>query len=384
MIQVKDLQFPRYFLLYEIDLNPKIALQILQTEVEVQSGEPDKAILKGNKLVITNPSSITRFLFLVLYRLISHYTRQGIQQDKLGLGLLFACKEYTYIDYVESNKRIPVLISEEKIAVCDVVINELIEPLIGKIPRMKVLFADSNFVDACEISESAEKMSKRFKFPFRSVSFRDYPVLIANNSIYNEAAIMAHMCVRILEHNIGADKTSKVVKSLVLSDAGNMGANLVSILKILKGDPIFVMDFLKYFKSNVTFTPKEEKRANQVRNHMFATDTYLSHYVKTAQSADGKHTPQVFKQWHEWAAIVGLIEKQLGPMRGSMWPTTDNVKPYEDAHRQMEIERTKEKGKTQLNFEELLELAREWYGHKTVQPGQLAEKLLSENRIWKT
>lgn len=385
MIQVKDLQFPRYFLLHEIDLDPKIAFKILQTEVEIHSGEPDKAILKGNKLVITNPSSITKFIFLVLYKLISAYTKHGIQQDKLGLGLLFACKEYTYIDYVESHKKMSVLISEEKIPVCDIVINELIEPLVGKIPRMRVLYIDSNFVDACEISESAEKFSKRFKLPFRSVSFNDYPILVANNSIYNEAATLSHMCIKILEHSLGTSKTHKIVKNLVLSDAGNMGANLVSILKILKGDPIFVMDFLKYFKSNVTLSPKEEKRAYQVRNHIFATDTYLSNYIKTAQSGGaGKHTPEVFKQWHEWSAIVGLIEKQLAPMRGSMWPTSDNVKPFEDAHRQMEVARAKEKGKTQLNFEELLELTREWYGHKTVQPGELTEKLLSENRVWKT
>ncbi len=383
MIQVKDLQFPRYFLLHEIDLDPRITLQMLQIEVEIKSGEPDKAILKGNKLVITNPSSITRFLFLVLYKLISSYTRQGIQQDKLGLGLLFACKGYSYTDYVESHKKLPVLVSEEKLPVCDVIINELIEPLIGKIHPLRILFIESNFVDACEVSESAEKFSKRFKLPFRTVSFHDYPVLVANSSIYNEAATMAHICIKTLEHSIGVDTTCKVVKNLILSDAGNIGANLLSILKILKGDPIFVMDFLKYFKSNVSLTPEEEKRASLVRNHMFRTDTFLSNYTKTAQYG-GKYTPEVFKQWHEWAAIVGLIEKQLAPMRGSMWPISDNVKPFEDAHRQMEVERAKEKGKTQLNFEELLELAREWYGHKTVQPGELAEKLLSENRVWKT
>lgn len=381
MIQVKDLQFPRYFLLHEIDLDPRIALQILQTEVEIKSGEPDKAVLKSNKLVVTDPSSITRFLFLVLYRLISHHTQQGLQQDKLGLGLLFACKEYTYVDYVESHKKPSVLISEEKLPVCDMVLTEIIEPFVGKIPSMKILYTANNFVDACEVSESAEKFSKRFKMPFRSVSFHDYPILVANSSIYNEAATMAHICIKTLEHSLGPEKTSNIVKKLILSESGNIGANLLSVLKILKGDPIFVMDFLKYFKSNVTLTPEEEKRANKVRNHIFTTDTYLSRYTKTA---DGKHTPEVFKQWHEWAAIVGLIEKQLGPMRGSMWPTTDNVKPHEDAHRQMEVERTKEKGKTQLNFEELLELSREWYGHKTVQPGELVEKLLSENRVWKT
>jgi hypothetical protein len=219
MIQVKDLQFPRYFLLNEIDLDPRIALQILETEVEIHSGEPDKAILKGNKLIVTNPSSITKFLFLVLYRLICHHARNGIQQDKLGLGILFACREYTYVDYVESHKKLSVLISEEKIAVCDVIINELIEPLVGKIPTMKILYIDSNFVDSCEVVESSEKFSKRFKLPFRSVTFHDYPILVANNTIFNEAATMAHMCTKILEQGLGFDKTRKIVKNLYIKDA---------------------------------------------------------------------------------------------------------------------------------------------------------------------
>lgn len=385
MIQVKDLQFPRYFLLNEIDLDPKITAQLLQIKVQVQeTGEPDTAHFKGDTLVVSQPSSLTRFLFIVLYQLIKHHARQGLHQDKLSLGLLFACKDYVYSDYQvpeKEQKSPPILLDGEKIPIPGTIITSLVEPLVGKISTLPVLFIEANMVDACEIAVSAEKFSKRFRMPFRAVSFHDYPVLVANSLLYNEAARTAHMCVKVIEHSLG-EATSKVIKNILLSKESNVGANLISILKLLDGSPIFVMEFLKFFESNVTLTLAEQEKVAKVRQQTIESDKYLSEHIKVAQIAP-KYTPHVFKQWHEWAMIMGLIEKQLEPMRGSMWPTTENVKPFEDAHRQMAVERAKEKGKSQLNFEELLELAREWYNHKAVQPGQLAEKLLSENRVWK-
>jgi hypothetical protein len=261
------------------------------------------------------------------------------------------------------------------------IVETLVEPLVGNIKKLPVLFMQSNFVDACEIAESAEKFSKRFREPFKSVSGHDYPFVALNTRIHNDGAQMAHLTYKVIEHSMGSELAGKVIRNIVLSNESNIASNLLEILKILEGDPIYIMDFLKFLKSNVTLTQEEEVRAAEVRMQVIEADKYLSQHIKTAQQ--GKYTPQVFKQWHQWSMLVGLIEKQLAPMRGSMWPATQNVKPIEDEHRQMAIERAKEKGKTQLNFEELLELAREWYGHKTAQPGQLAENLLRENRVWK-
>ncbi len=53
--------------------------------------------------------------------------------------------------------------------------------------------------------------------------------------------------------------------------------------------------------------------------------------------------------------MMGLIEKQLTPMRGSMWPASENIKPFEDHRRALMLEHEEKKG-SQLNFEEMLEI----------------------------
>lgn len=384
MIQVKDLQFPRYFLLNEIDIPSELVPQLLEIEVEVRNdGEPDTAQFKNNRLLISQPSSLPRFLFTVLYSIIKNHVKDGYFQDKLSLSLLFACRDYTYADYESHNHRPvspPVLMDFSKLTVPHVIVTDIIEPLVGKMASLPVMFVKSNFVDAVEISENNEKFSKRFKYPFRSVSFHEYPLLVANSALHNEGALYAHLIYKLVEFSTSESSAQKVIKNIILSKDSSIIQHLVDVAKLLNGDPIFVMDFLKFFKSNVTLSNEEESVACEVRNEVIAEDKYLSKHIKLAQN----YTPQVFKQWHQWSMLQGLIEKQLAPMRGSMWPTSENVKPIEDEHRQMAVERAKKKGKTQLNFEELLELAREWYGHKTVQPGQLAERLLRENRVWKT
>lgn len=385
MIKVKDLQFPKYFLLNELDIDPRVAMKLLDIEIEVRhDGEPDTTTLRNNKLIISQPSSPTRFLFNVIYSIVKNHINNGFQQDKFSLGLLFACKDYTYTDYDAFHTKIgqpPVLVSFNKLPVPSTIIDNIIEPLVGPVKRMPVMFLRSNFVDACEVSQGSEKFSKRFRLPFKSVSFHDYPILVANAAIHNEAAQKAHIMYQAMVCSFGSERASKTIRNIVLSEDSNIASNLVEILKILEGDPIYIMDFLKFIKSNVSLTMSEETRAAEVRTYIVESDQYLSEHFKMAQQ--GQYTPQVFKQWHQWSMLMGLIEKQLAPMRGSMWPASQNIKPFEDKHRQMAVERAKKKGKTQLNFEELLELAREWYGHKTTNPGQLAENLLRENRVWK-
>jgi len=386
MTRVKDLQFPRYFLTHEMDINPSLAAQLLDIQVTIRhDGEPDMAVLHDNTLIINQPSSPTRFLFQILYTIIKNHVKSEFHQDKLSLGLLYACKDYTYTDYDTHKYKSgdpPVLVSFSKLMVPSTIIETLIEPLVGKVSPRCVMFMQSNFVDACEVARSSEKFAKRFRCPFKAVSFHDYPFFVVNSQIHNEAAKMAHLTFKAVEHTFGTEKAEKSIRSLILGDNHNMTANLVEILKILEGDAVYVMDFLKFFKSNVMLTAEEETQSFETHKYIVESDTYLSKRIKVAQQA--KYTPQVFKQWHQWSMIMGLIEKQLAPMRGSMWPASENIKPFEDQHRQLMVERAKEKGKSQLNFEELLELSREWYQHKAVQPGQLAENLLRENRVWKT
>jgi len=70
-------------------------------------------------------------------------------------------------------------------------------------------------------------------------------------------------------------------------------------------------------------------------------------------------------------------------MRGSMWPASENIKPHEDKHRRMIALKAKERNKNQLNFEELLETARDLYNHNATTPGKLIEVVLKDNRVWK-
>ncbi len=381
MIQVKDIQFPKYFLTNEIDIDPRLAARLLDYEVVVRNdGEPDTASIKGNVLFVSQPSSLTRFLFVTLYTLIKNHVLHGVGQDKLSLGILFACKDYTYSDYHVGDKGSgpPLLMSLDKLQLPSVIIRDLVEPLIGKVEKLPILRLPSNFVDACEIINDAQKCSKRFGYPSRAVSFRKYPIIVLNSNLHNEAAVSSHLIHKILQHSFGEDRTDKIIRNIILGE--EVASYMTSALKILNGNPIFIMDFLKFFKSNVTLDQEEEILAADIRVKIIESDSYLSEKIKIAQ----KHTPAVFKQWHQWSMIMGLIEKQLQPMRGSMWPASENIKPLEDVHRQMETQRALEKGKTQLNFEELLELAREWYGHKSTQPGELAEVMLREHRVWKT
>lgn len=384
MTLVKNLQFVRYFLTHEIDIDPSLAANLLNFQVLVKSGEPDKAYVENNTVVVTDPSSLTRFLFNVLYALIKQHVLHGYQQDKLALGLLFACKDYTYSNYASENTRPanpPVIIDLDKIDVPAIIIRNLAEPLMGKIKKLPVMYMPSRFVDACEIQVDAQKFSQRFDMPFRSVPAHDYPFILANSHLHNQAAQESHLLYLVLEHTYGQPRTAKFIKNMLLNEDLNLVSHLLLCLKTLNGDPIYIMDFLKFFKTNITLNRDEEDLAAQVRERGIRADRFLASKIKTAQSPN--YTPEVYKQWHQWAAIVGLIEKQLAPMRGSLWPATENLKPIEDQHRQMETEKARKKGKTQLNFEELLELARDWYGHKTCLPGQLAETMLRENRVWK-
>ena len=381
-MKVKELQFARNFLLHESKLDLSKALSLLNIEVEVRDdGEPDTAVSRGNTIIMNQPSSVTRFLFNVLYHLMRDYVNEGIYRDKLSLILLYACKDYVYSDYDPAKaESVPVLVSFKKLALPLMILEDLVEPLAGKSKTMPLMFIGSNALDVCEVITDSYKFSKKYKLPLQAVSTHDYPFLVVNTNIHNDAAKNSDILTRILNYSYGEAKTDKIIRKILLSES-DMGRNLMAIVKVLKGDPFFLLDFLKYFECNVTLSREEEVLVAEARDRIIGNDTYLKKHIRLAQQ--GRYTPEIYKQWHQWSMVQGLIEKELGPMRGSIWPTTESVKPFEDLHREMEVKRAKEKGKTQLNFEELLELAREWYDHKAVQPGQLYEKLLMENRVWK-
>lgn len=376
-MKVRDLQFPRYFLTNEIDLHPSKIREILDRDIEVRlDGEPDTVTDRENVLIIHNPSSLTRFIFNVLYTTLSKYIVKDIYRDKLGLGLLYMCKNYVYADFDPKDAEgPPVLVDFNKVPVPAFVIHELIEPIIGTIETRPIFFIPCKFTDTCREIKSADHLAKQYNLPRTAVNYSDFPVLLCNCNVYNSPAVNSHLIVKTISLALGEEKASKVIRSIFLDESGHSMSHLILILKTLRGEPDFVLEFLRYFGSNITLTDDEKHTADEIQTRSIAADSFMG--VKTARDT------QITKQWSQWSMLMGLIEKQLTPMRGSMWPVSTTVKPHEDELRARQKEMAEKKGKNQLNFEELLDSYRSVFDHKAVEPGKVMEHMLKDNRVWK-
>lgn len=375
-LKVSDSIFAKHFLLNEIDIPDDYLESTLEHSIEISDeGEPDTVIDRGNVILLQNPSSLTRFLFNMLYSTLSKRVNNAYQKDKLGLGLLMRCKEYVYADYRPKNTGgPPVLINFCKLPIPSFIIKEIIEPVIGKIHVPSVFFVDCKFTDACRIIERQESLEKQYKFPYQTVGFHDYPILLCNRSLFNSASRNAHLTVNAIRCTLGQEKAEKVLRALFLEN-DDLFDHLLLVVKSLSIEPDFVLDFLDYFQSCANFNAEEKESAHLMRSRKIAADKHLN--IKLARET------QVTKQWSQWSMLMGLIEKQLAPMRGSMWPTSTTMKPFEDELKTHQREIAHRKGKNQLNFEELLETARDLYNHNAVEPGKVIEHFLKDVRVWK-
>ena len=232
-----------------------------------------------------------------------------------------------------------------------------------------------NFTDTCRIISSADELSKQYQGDGLVGNASKFPMILCNCNIHNSAAQLAHMTVKLLEINLGTDKTNRILRHILLDDSFSALGNLVLILKALRGEVDFVVEFLDLFQTNAMLSDEERATSQNLQMQSMAADQYLGKMLKSA-------TPQVNKQWSQWSMLMGLIEKQLAPMRGSMWPATELVKPHEDKLRKMIREDAAKKGKNQSNFEEMLEVARDMYNHNAVEPGKLIEQMLKDVRVW--
>jgi hypothetical protein len=379
-MKVKDLQFPRLFLRTEIDLDADEVTRLLDFDIELHlDGETDTVFVRENTIIYHNPSSVTRFLYKLLYHLLVPHA-DTIGRDKLALGLFYVVRDYAYADYDTEDYQIPpVLLSFDKFTPAFIV-REIIEPLVGAIPGCPVLFMKCKFTDTCQIFLSKSK----FERVYGSSQLRDseFPLLLVNNSVHNTAARDAHLLAKYLEVGLDKQRADKIIKNILADKSGDNHVlqNLFLILKMLKGDPTYVTDFMEFLTSSVDFSSSEMNLTIERQRAAIRADNYLSKNLKIAD--DGKHTPQVFRQWSQWSLLMGLIEKQLSPMRGSMWPASELVKPHEEKLRALMKEKSTKK-KSHLNFEEMLETARELYDHNAIEPGKLIEVVMKDQRAWK-
>lgn len=383
-MKIKDLQFPRYFLTSDIDLPLSEVTDILETDIEVISdGSPDTVTTKPGKITYTNPSSITKFLFNVLYNSLSPKLSSEIHKDKLGLALLQSCKNYVYADYdpVEFSGP-PLLVSLDKIPVVRFALSEIIEPLAGVADKLPVFYSPCHFTDVCRIEDSRDKLAKQYRISPQAVGFSDFPIVLTNSFVYNEPARMSHLLIVILCNAYGEEKAHRILRTIML-DEEDLLSNLVTIIKTIMGKPHTIVEFLHYLGSHLLLDDEDTDKIYYAQENVIMADKFLAAHVKIADFGNpiGDQNSRVHRQWSQWSMLLGLIEKQLEPMRGSMWPATENLKPIEDQQQAMIAEREEKKG-DHLNFEQLLEVSRDMYNHKA-KPGVLVENLLKDNRVWK-
>lgn len=380
-MKIKDFQFPRFFLLNEVQLDRNIVSCILETEIEINTEGPRDYLEKiENRIVYSNPSSVTRFLFHLLYSVLSEHIIDNFQKDKAALGLLFTCKEYVYTDFdTKNHSGPPVLIKYNKLPVPFFVIKEIIEPIVGRIDDLCILFSPCTFTDSARIIETQQSLKDQYNVP-TLFPHNDFPLILSNCEVHNSSSQLSHIVSILLQHTLGESKFHSTMKTILTDESGDLMPLLIQSLKILKDDPTFVVDFLDFFGCCINMTTKERLASQDIQKENILSDNYLNKYIKTAAE---KYTPAPFKQWSQWSMLMGLIEKQLGPMRGSMWPTTENMEPYENRFKQLLIKKRKDNKKSRLNFEEMLEGYRDLYDHNAIEPGQLIENLLKDNRVWK-
>jgi len=381
---LKDFQFIKYFVENEIDLDEAYVRELLSCVVEIKSdGEPDAVVDHKTRIEYHRPSSVSKLLFNLLYTGLSRYVTSPEQKDKLALGLVQVCHDYVYSDKTDyTPEGPPVLVSFDKCAVASAIIRDLVEPLVGAVKTPALFFIPCESVDVCRTVGSEVELQRDFGLPKNAVSYHDYPLTVVNCSIYNRAAMLAAITAKSLQFGLGKSKAAKLIRRLLLSKEENLLERLTQIVKILEGDPATVMDFLKFFESHIDLNVDERDRASQSQMEIIKTDSYLAGKIKTA--TDAYVDKQVYRQWSQWSMLMGIIEKQLAPMRGSLWPASKTMKEHDQNRQKMVAERQRAKKKSQLNFEELLEVSRDVYNHDAIEPGKLVEVLLKDERVGKT
>jgi len=379
ILKIRDFQFPTYFILKEIELLRDHRIRALKRPVEVyQSGEPDSVVVSGESIKIYHPTSIVKTIYNLISNSAFSEHPDGETKDIYNMALIYMCHEYVYKgEDRQKHTGPPVLISADKCHVPSVIIREVIEPLIGHIDLRPMFCMNCNFTDAARIIENSDSMAKTYGFSQNVVGFHDYPFILMNCKI-NLASRHAHAMMKQLELNLGRKKTNNVIRKILLDESSGLMTNLITALKVLSGDPDFIVDFLEYMQSDVLLTDEEMSKSSELQFNCIQGDSFLNKHIKLATD---NYTPSVRKQWSDFSMLVGLIEKQLGGVRGSEWPASESIGPMEKERKRLMTEKAEEMGKKELNFEQMLENERDYFDHNASR-GKIYEELLSPNRVW--
>lgn len=363
-MKISDLQLARLIV-------PQFSPSLLDTELEIKFiGEKDTVVNRGNKIIYTNPSSVSRFLYQTLYSLISPCVQKDHKKDCLSVALLSACNDYVHKE--EDNDSRPVFASFSKLMIPHFVISEVLAPVIGEYLPQTVAFMKCNFTDTCRICDSNHTFCNEYQLPDNSCSPGYFPTLVSNLNINNAPATDFGLIIKYLELHKSKEKTKEVIKK-ILSECNSLVLNLIESLYSLTGKEEYVLSFLEHLYAYAELSEQENCEIQKIKITILAN----SKHIKKAQYVN----QDVSNQWSQFSVLIGLIEKQLGPMRGAMWPTSEALKPIED-DKKRKVQQEAKKKKKQLTIEEMLEVARDYYNHNAVEPGKLIDKFLGDVRVW--
>lgn len=385
-MKLKDLQLVKFAVSHCSDAFNDPWVSAFNKDIEIIydkiSNQVDKAQKKVDGIVIVNPTSVVKFLFNCLYHCLEEFFENEIDKDKLSLSIYYLCTNYVYEDHDElaSDKDLPpVLVSFDKFMVPSSILRNIIEPLVGRIDVYQVLYGSFVALDSATCVNSINDVSKLSNHKFNTLTHADIPFVACNRSVRNKASIASDLLWQTLKCGFDEDKASRMLLE-VFGDPSVI-EKIVVVLRTLDGDSDFIINFLRFLQTNCKLNIERSEQIDDQCHQIVESVCKDVSFNKVA--SDGKYTPQVFRQWTEWSMLMGLIEKQLGSVRGSQWPATEALKPFEDKHREIIRQKAKKKNKKQLNFEELLETSREMFTHKASQPGKVYEVMLKENRVWK-
>jgi len=169
-----------------MNLGADLVDKISNYEIEVHKGDSDLVVSSGNKIKIYSPSSVTKFIYNILYSAISSVLEGDHKKDVLSLGLFYMCKNYVYEDYTDlKTNGPPVLINADKLLVPSTIIREIIEPLVGKINKKYLFFFPCNDVDSCKIINNYEELFRMYNIDRNIIPYGDYPIILVNCKISN-------------------------------------------------------------------------------------------------------------------------------------------------------------------------------------------------------
>lgn len=371
-MQIKDFQFVSTFLndIPEVDIDPTTDIRI------VLDSETDRCEKKGNGIVLHTPTLVSKTIFNLIYSLCEEKITNPHKKDVFSLSLYKSIFNHIYND--DSTKMCigpPVLVSCKKLHIPSMIIKELIEPIINKkIELLPVMFIKCGFSDSCRIVHSYTDFCDYYKFESNIVPFTRYPFILCNHSIENKAALFSHVLLLQLENSFGYDTASSLIKKILLDEKEVVLDGIIKIIYAFGNTPTFVNEFLTYLKTYSKLIGGETALfISSIRAHYEKNDS-----LKKLAQMDSA----VSKQWTQWSTLLGLTEKQLSEMHGSKRELSENMKEYDKDLELLKQKKRKELNKKDLNKEDLLEVSRDQYNAKAIEPGQLNEVLLNKMHDW--